>query len=58
MKPRPETRPADFPEGQGGWPLYFAPQGFVNTRAFGNWFMLGLILDLVIRLLFPHFWIM
>jgi 1,4-dihydroxy-2-naphthoate octaprenyltransferase len=58
MKPKPETRPADFPEGQGGWPLYFAPQGFVNTRAFGNWFMLGLILDLVIRLLFPHFWIM
>ncbi|HEY5156495.1 MAG TPA: prenyltransferase [Anaerolineales bacterium] len=58
LKPKPETRPQDFPDGQGGWPLYFAPQAFINTRAFGTWFMLGLILDLVIRLVFPHFWIM
>lgn len=58
LKPKPETRPQDFPDGQGGWPLYFAPQAFINTRAFGTWFMLGLILDLVIRLVFPHFWIL
>ena len=58
LKPKPETRPQDFPDGQGGWPLYFAPQAFVNTRIFGTWFMLGLILDLVLRLVFPHFWIM
>ena len=58
LKPKPETRPRDFPDGQGGWPLYFAPQAFVNTRIFGTWFMLGLILDLVLRLVFPHFWIM
>jgi len=35
LKPRPETRPEGFPEGQGGWPLYFAPLAFVNNRAFG-----------------------
>jgi 1,4-dihydroxy-2-naphthoate octaprenyltransferase len=58
LKPKPETRPADFPEGEGGWPLYFAPQGFINNRAFGMWFMLGLILDVVLRLVFPHFWVM
>jgi 1,4-dihydroxy-2-naphthoate octaprenyltransferase len=23
LKPRPDTRPEDFPDGQGGWPLYF-----------------------------------
>jgi 1,4-dihydroxy-2-naphthoate polyprenyltransferase len=55
LKPKPETRPADFPEGQGGWPLFFAPQGFINNRAFGMWFMLGLILDVILRLVFPLF---
>ncbi len=57
LAPRPAERPQDFPEGQGGWPLYFAPLGFYNNRAFGMWFMLGLILDVIIRLVFPHFWI-
>ena len=57
LKPKPETRPEGFPDGQGGWPLYFAPQAFVNTRTFGTWFMLGLILDLAVRLIFSHFWI-
>jgi len=57
LKPKPETRPEGFPEGQGGWPLYFAPQAFVNNRAFGTWFMLGLIADIVLRLVFPAFWV-
>jgi 1,4-dihydroxy-2-naphthoate octaprenyltransferase len=54
--PRPAQKPEGFPEGQGGWPLYFAPQAFVNNRAFGMWFMLGLLLDVVIRVVFPIFW--
>jgi 1,4-dihydroxy-2-naphthoate octaprenyltransferase len=58
LKPKPETRPEGFPEGQGGWPLYFAPQAFVNNRAFGMWFMLGLIVDVVLRLALPNFWAM
>lgn len=56
LKPKPEACPEGFPEGQGGWPLYFAPQAFVNNRAFGMWFMLGLIADLILRLAFPDFW--
>lgn len=56
LQPKPENRPEAFPEGQGGWPLYFAPQAFVNNRAFGMWFMLGLILDIVLRLAWPQFW--
>jgi 1,4-dihydroxy-2-naphthoate octaprenyltransferase len=55
LKPKPETRPEDFPDGQGGWPLYFAPQAFINNRAFGMWFMLGLVLDVILRLVFPLF---
>jgi 1,4-dihydroxy-2-naphthoate polyprenyltransferase len=51
LKPKPESRPEGFPDGQGGWPLYFAPLAFVNNRAFGMWFLLGLILDVVLRLL-------
>lgn len=57
MKPKPESCPPGFPEGQGGWPLYFAPQAFVNNRSFGTWFMLGMVLDVIIRVLFPHFWV-
>ena len=56
LKPRPETRPEGFPDGQGGWPLYFAPLGFANNRSFGGLFMLGLLLDVAIRLIFPTFW--
>lgn len=56
QKPRPGKKPDGFPEGQGGWPLYFAPQAFVNNRAFGLWFMSGLIMDVIIRVVFPLFW--
>jgi 1,4-dihydroxy-2-naphthoate polyprenyltransferase len=56
LKPKPEMRPPDFPEGEGGWPLYFAPQGFIHNRAFGMWFMLGLVLDVILRLVLPTFW--
>jgi len=57
LKPKPDTRPEGFPDGQGGWPLFFAPQAFVNNRAFGTWFMVGMIMDVFIRVLFPHYWV-
>lgn len=58
LKPKPDSRPEGFPDGQGGWPLYFAPLAFVNNRSFGTRFLLGVILDAVIRLLPPtsQFW--
>ena len=60
LKPKPAECPAecpvDFPDGQGGWPLYFAPLAFANNRAFGLRFMLGLLIDVALRLIFPTFW--
>ena len=56
LKPKPAGRPADFPEGQGGWPLYFAPMAFWNNRKFGSLFMLGLLVDVILRLVLPAFW--
>jgi 1,4-dihydroxy-2-naphthoate octaprenyltransferase len=56
QKPKPETRPADFPEGQGGWPLYFAPMAFLNNRKFGSLFMLGVLADVLLRIFLPAFW--
>ncbi len=56
LKPKPAERPADFPDGQGGWPLYFAPMGFWNNRSFGTLFMLGLLLDVLLRVFLPAFW--
>ncbi|MCQ3935632.1 MAG: prenyltransferase [Chloroflexi bacterium] len=57
-QPKPETRPEGFPDGQGGWPLYFAPIAFRNNRSFGSLFMLGLLLDVALRLLpfTQNFW--
>ena len=56
LKPKPEARPHDFPEGQGGWPLYFAPLAFGYNRSFGTLFVLGLIADVAIRRLLPALW--
>lgn len=56
LKPKPAERPADFPDGQGGWPLYFAPMAFLNNRKFGSLFMLGLLVDVLLRIFIPTFW--
>ena len=58
LKPKPASRPPDFPDGQGGWPLYFAPLAFINNRSFGTWFLLGVIMDAGLRLwpLTSGFW--
>lgn len=54
LKPKPEKAP----EGQPGWPLYFVGYAFYNNRAFGMYFMIGLLLDIMIRLLpfTQNFW--
>jgi 1,4-dihydroxy-2-naphthoate octaprenyltransferase len=48
LQPKPAERPAEFPEGQGGWPLFFAPLAFWYNRTFGTLFILGLIADIVL----------
>jgi len=54
LKPKPETQP----EGQPGWPLYFVGYAFINNRKFGMLFMMGLLLDIILRLLpfTQNFW--
>jgi 1,4-dihydroxy-2-naphthoate octaprenyltransferase len=51
LRPKPATRPADFPDGQGGWPLYFAPLAFINNRSFGMRFLLGVFVDTLLRVI-------
>jgi 1,4-dihydroxy-2-naphthoate octaprenyltransferase len=50
-RPKPAERPDGFPDGQGGWPLYFAPLAFINNRSFGTRFLLAVILDSALRLI-------
>lgn len=52
LKPKPETAP----EGQVGWPLYFVGYAFFNNRRFGSFFMLGLLVDVLLRIFMPSFW--
>lgn len=54
LKPKPQTAP----EGQPGWPLYFVGYAFYNNRTFGMLFMIGLLLDILLRVLplTQNFW--
>lgn len=51
--PKPESPPADAPLAiQQGWPLWFVSFAFYHNRAFGMWFLLGLVVELILRLVF------
>jgi 1,4-dihydroxy-2-naphthoate octaprenyltransferase len=56
FSPKPAERPQDFPEGEGGWPLFFAPKAFLYTRTFGTCFLFGLVVEAALRILVPGFW--
>ena len=47
--PKPDEKPEDYPDV---WPNYFVAMAFVHNRKFGVWFMLGLIVDTVIKTFF------
>ena len=47
-KPKPDEKPAGYPDV---WPNYFVAAAFVHNRAFGMWFLLGLILDTIVKAL-------
>ena len=50
-QPRPKEKPADYPDV---WPNYFVAAAFVHNRRFGEWYLLGLILETVlIRIILP-----
>ena len=44
--PKPAEKPAGYPDV---WPNYFVAAAFVNNRTFGLWFLLGLIVDSVLK---------
>lgn len=44
--PKPAEKPTDFPDV---WPNYFVAAAFVHNRAFGVWFLLGLVADTLLR---------
>jgi 1,4-dihydroxy-2-naphthoate octaprenyltransferase len=45
--PKPAERPADYDEAT--WPLWFSAMSFYHNRAYGLWFLIGLILDVVLK---------
>jgi 1,4-dihydroxy-2-naphthoate polyprenyltransferase len=46
-RPKPEERPAEYPAD--AWPLWFVAMAFQHNRRFGEWYLLGLILDVVLH---------
>ncbi len=46
--PKPAAEPADLPKGI--WPLYFSAASFGHNRRYGTFFLLGLILELILKL--------
>ncbi|OGN88493.1 MAG: ubiquinone biosynthesis protein UbiA [Chloroflexi bacterium RBG_13_48_10] len=44
--PKPDEKPADYPDV---WPNYFVAAAFIHNRSFGIWFMLGLIVDSILK---------
>jgi 1,4-dihydroxy-2-naphthoate octaprenyltransferase len=49
LAPKPAEKPADFPEV---WPNYFVAAAFLHNREFGMWFMLGLIVNAILKVYF------
>ena len=45
--PKPVERPPDYDEAT--WPLWFSAMSFYHNRAYGLWFLIGLILDVVLK---------
>jgi 1,4-dihydroxy-2-naphthoate octaprenyltransferase len=45
-QPRPSAPPPEYP--QDGWPLWFVAFAFLHNRAFGAWFLLGLLVDVLL----------
>ncbi|MBN2550561.1 MAG: prenyltransferase [Anaerolineales bacterium] len=45
--PKPAEKPADFPDV---WPNYFVAAAFLHNREFGLFFMLGLIVDAILKI--------
>lgn len=47
--PKPKEEPASLPKGV--WPLYFSAASFGHNRRYGTFFLIGLILELVLKVI-------
>ena len=52
-KPRPSEPPKEWP----GWPTWFSGFAFYHNQRFSVLFLIGLLLDSILRILLPNFWI-
>jgi 1,4-dihydroxy-2-naphthoate octaprenyltransferase len=51
--PKPDEKPEGFPDV---WPNYYVAAAFHHTRRFGGLFLLAVILDTVVKSIWPAFW--
>jgi 1,4-dihydroxy-2-naphthoate octaprenyltransferase len=51
-----KPKPASPPEGWPAWPVWFAGFAFQHNRKFGGYLILGLIVDMLLRMFLPTFW--
>ncbi len=52
-----QPRPKEAPPGYPIWPRWFSTVCFMHNRLFGNLFIIGVVADTALRLLFPTFWV-
>jgi len=52
--PKPDEKPEEFPDV---WPNYYVAAAFHHTRRFGGLFLIAVILDTIVKLIWPGFWI-
>ena len=52
LRPKPTEVPKDHP----AWPMWFFADSLRFSAAFGNWFVVGLAADALLRAFAPGFW--
>ncbi len=56
LKRLSNPRPTEPPPGYPIWPRWFSTVCFVHNRVFSNYFVLALIIETIVRTVFPTFW--
>jgi len=56
LKMLSKPRPSEAPEGYMAWPTWFSAFNFYHNRMFGGLFILGLVVDTLLRIFLSGFW--
>jgi len=56
LKMLSKPKPAEPPEDYLAWPTWFSAFNFYHNRMFGGLFILGLVVDTLLRIFFSGFW--